>query len=212
MEDQYELLKRKSEEKILGWGGEILAHLPLLDSLEDVSPMPAADVARRALVLCRFAAIGYGGPAEELTTGLKEYGLWDAASTRERTLLESGNFTEQNIIDFTWRTEAIQALAWTLGLVELDPHRYCDDDLASNFPEANADSFIASSSLKPIDEIQKQADLLYRMHWCARNRGRGGESLSQDLPFSESVIRERRQAVDWVYGVEPDWDEVPLDT
>ena len=131
MEDQYELLKRKSEEKILGWGGEILAHLPLLDSLEDVSPMPAADVARRALVLCRFAAIGYGGPAEELTTGLKEYGLWDAASTRERTLLESGNFTEQNIIDFTWRTEAIQALAWTLGLVELDPHRYCDDDLAS---------------------------------------------------------------------------------
>jgi hypothetical protein len=38
------------------------------------------------------------------------------------------------------------------------------------------------------------------------------ESEDDLAPRSEEVLRERRKALDWVIGVEADWDEVPSDT
>ena len=96
------------------------------------------------------------------------------------------------------------------GLIELDCLRPCDDDLASKFPKPFTDptEFIKSAQLRPFSEIYQQADIHYRLHWAARNAGLSGSSF----PVSESLIRERRRALDWVIGVEADWDEMPSDT
>ena len=69
-------------------------------------------------------------------------------------------------------------------------------------------AFIASAALRPFEEIYRQADLHYRLHWAARNARLTGA----EFPVTEGFIRERRKALDWVIGVEPDWDEIPSDT
>ncbi len=109
----------------------------------------------------------------------------------------------------SWQTECAQALAWCIGLVELDHFQHCDDDLAQKVPfKTDPSDFIRSAKLRPIAEIQDQSDLLYSMHWYATNCRHPG----RDCDLSESIISERRKAIDWVYGVEEDWDEVPMDT
>jgi hypothetical protein len=104
----------------------------------------------------------------------------------------------------------MQSFAWCLGLAALDCFKHCDDDLASRFPDPFADpsGFIEAATLRPFDEIYRMADLHYRLHWATRQ----SRLMAGDFPISEGFVRERRKALDWVIGVEPDWDEVPSDT
>jgi len=46
------------------------------------------------------------------------------------------------------------------------------------------------------------------VYWYAKDCGLVGK----ECKLSEGIISERRKAIDWVYGVEEDWDEVPQDT
>ena len=208
MIEKFESLKRRSEAFIRDAGGIVNPSLPYIEAVEEVSPIPAADVARRALVLCRFAAIGHGVPVEPMKADLLQYGLWTSVTRNERALLEKDALSEQDIIDCSWRTEALQAIAWALCLAELNHLRPCDEDLPAKFPAGDPAEFITAARLRSMSELQEQADLLYRIHWCARQ-----QQLSREAAvFSESIIRERRQAIDWIYGVESDWDEVPSDT
>ena len=48
----------------------------------------------------------------------------------------------------------------------------------------------------------------YCLHWAARNARLGGRPVTYD----EGVVRERHKAINWLAGVEADWDEVPTDT
>jgi hypothetical protein len=154
--------------------------------------------------------IGFGADASRLKVSLGEFGLFEHASVKEQDLLSKSQHTQQEKVNVTWLTECVQSLAWCLRLVELDPFQRCDDDLASHFPRPFSDprGFISEATLRPIEEIYQQVDLHYRLHWAARNaRLRGHRSIAD-----EGLISERRKALDWVIGVEADWDEVPLDT
>ena len=69
--------------------------------------------------------------------------------------------------------------------------------------------FIKGATLRSFDDIYAQADLHCRMHWAARNSRLTGA----ECPVKEGFfIAERRKPLDWVIGVEADWDEVPMDT
>jgi hypothetical protein len=128
-------------------------------------------------------------------------------SAHERDLISRDEHTEQEKIDAQWLEECMQSFAWCLGLAPLEPLKYCNEDLSSKFPAPFADptDFIRSATLRPFDDIYRQADLHYRLHWAARHS-------DSDFPVSEGLLRERRRALDWVIGVEADWDEVPSDT
>ena len=49
---------------------------------------------------------------------------------------------------------------------------------------------------------------MYRMHWYTRECKLQG----RDIALNEGIVAERRKAIDWIYGVEEDWDEIPMDT
>ena len=184
--------------------------LPLLESVEELSPQDARSVATRIVVLNHVIGIGFGADANRLRASLDEFGLYEHASTRERDLLSRSEHTQQEKVNATWLTECVQSLTWCLGLVELDPFQRCDDDLANHFPRPFTDpsGFISEATLRPRHEIYQQADLHYRLHWAARNARLMGHQSTVD----EGLISERRKALDWVIGVEADWDEIPLDT
>lgn len=204
-----ELLKTQNEALILSWGCEVNRSLPLIEDLSEVSPQSGKSVAFRASALGYLVALGFGAPSQDVMDDIERFGLLPSLTRREAMLFEKAELSEQERIDCKWLAEGACALAWCLRLVEMDHRHLCSDDLADSlgFGE-DPKEVIKSATLRPIVEIQQECDLLYRLHWYARNCG----LLGTDSAISESLVRERRRAIDWAYGVEADWDEVPGDT
>lgn len=205
-----ELVKRESIKTISSLDLPAIDHLPTLETEDELSPQNAPDVARRCIVITHVIGIGFGGDRKKIRDAITGFGLMDYTSAHEKDLISRDEHTEQEKIDAQWLVECMQSFAWCLGLDTLDPLQYCADDLSSKFPAPFTDpsNFIQTATLRPFAEIYRQADLHYRLHWAARNaRVSGGE-----FPVREGLLRERRRALDWVIGVEADWDEVPLDT
>ncbi len=202
-------LKSENTKYLASLGIEIPDHLPVVEDLDQVTPRSAKDIASRLSAIAYVIGLGFGADSKELSNYLAEYNLMPFVSGYEKRLLESDSIQEQDEINMTWLSEAAQSLAWCLGLVGLDHFKHCDDDLAEKIPfKVDPGEFITNSSLRPVAEIQQQVDLLYRLHWYAKNCRLTGI----ECELSESIISERRKAIDWAYGVEEDWDEVPADT
>jgi hypothetical protein len=204
------LAKTKSHEFLKSHSVEINESLPLIEVLEELNPQNVQSVASRIIVLSHVIRVGYGANAEQMKKSLEKFSLFKHASIQEQNLLSRLEHTQQEKVNATWQTECVQSLAWCLGLVELNPFRLCDDNLASHFPEpfTDPDNFISTATLRPFDEIYQQVDLHYRLHWAARNARLSGRKTK----LVEGLISERRKALDWVIGVEANWDEIPLDT
>ena len=205
-----EQIKAENIAKLMSWRIPVNKHLPTLESESELAPQSSADVARGCMVISHVIGIGFGGDTRKLQDAVRKYGLSSYVSDQEQDMLSRTTHSEQEKIDATWRVECMQSFAWCLGLAELDIFRSCDEDLASRFPAPFSDPsrFIESAKLRPFEEIYRQADLHYRLHWAARNARLSGE----DFTIPEGLIGERRKALDWTMGVEPDWDEVPSDT
>lgn len=202
-------LKSENNAILVDLGIEVNPHLPIIESDHEVATKTAVEVARRLCAVGYVIGIGYDADRQMLREYLKKFDLWSATTDREREALVTTSVTPQERVNYQWMCEAAQALAWCLGLVKLDHFKDCDDDLASKIPfQTDPAGFIASATLKPIDEIQRQVDLLYRMHWYARDCA----LTRKTSKLNHSIITERRRAIDWVYGVADGWDEVELDT
>lgn len=201
--------KSKSEAFLKARGIRVNESLPFIEAPEELRPVSAQEVARRSLVLGYMIGIGYRQTGSRLKAQVEKWGLYQSTSETERALLEKKEYSEQEIVDATWLTECVQSLAWGLGMAELDHFRRCDDDLGPKFPiMSDPSGFIAAARMRKFEEIYFQSDLLYRLHWASRDDRMHGRAVMLD----EGLIRERRKAMDWMLGVEPDWDEVPSDT
>ena len=204
------LAKTSSHEILRRYGVQINESLPEIEPREGLHPQDERSVAIRCVVLSHVIGIGFGGDAARLKGLLEEFDLYQFASPGEQDLLSRHEHTGQERVNATWLTECVQSLAWCLGLVDLDPFRRCDDDLASHLPPPAADprDFISKATLRSFDEIYQQADLHYRLHWAARN----ARLMRHHCRVSEGLIGERRKALDWVVGVAANWDEIPDST
>jgi hypothetical protein len=66
--------------------------------------------------------------------------------------------------------------------------------------------------MRPKSEILDAADLIYRLHWAARNPELTGQSACR-AKLHAGVVQEWRHAINWVTNYENlDWDEVKTDT
>jgi hypothetical protein len=204
-----EQIKEESENFLTELGIGVNHSLPTVETVDEVTPRSATDVAKRICALSFMIRLYYGYPIDEARQQLQDLGLWEILGSTEVEILTTGAASEQEKINLGWQAECVQALAWGLQLCDLDHTSGCDADLAERMPFLEGvPEFIAGASLRSADEVQKQVDLIYRMHWYAVNcRLNGTESK-----LNESVIKERRRALDWMYGVAADWDEMPMDT
>ena len=189
---------------------EINENLPLIEAVDELRLQDSRSIAIRSIVLSHVIGIGFGADVKRLRASLTDFGLFEYASTKERELFSKTEHTQQEKVNATWLVECVQSFAWCLDLVDLDPFRHCDDNLASYFPPPFGDpsSFISHAKLRPVDEIYQQVDLHYRLHWAARNVRLTGRPCK----IAEGFISERRKALDWTIGLALDWDEVALNT
>jgi hypothetical protein len=209
MEVTPELIKTENEGFLHNLGIKVNPALPVVESKDEVRPRSTSDVGKRACALSFTIRLGYGYPIEQAKGQLQSLDLWNVLGSHEKKVLESGDLTEQDKINFGWQAECVQVLAWALNKANLDHTVGCDDDLADKIPfEDGVKEFIDNAKLRPIEEIQQQVDLIYRMHWYTVHCRLNGI----DCILNEGIIKERRRAFDWMYGVEEDWDEVPMDT
>ena len=186
-------------------------HLPLVESLVDLQPKSASQVAARAIAAGYVAAFCFGAPAEKVRKDLERFALWEHLSSEEQALLTNPDGSDQAKAFHSWLIEAIQFMAWSMGLVTLDQFAPCSETLTSQFPKAGADpsQFIANARLRPIGELLQEADTLYLLHWLAV------EANLQGQPDQRVVLPRisfRRHAADWVVGAAETWDDVSLDT
>ena len=170
-----EELKNKNTKYLSSIGIEVPAHLPQIESIDEVNPRTAQDIAGRLSALAYVIGLGFDAKGKDLLDQLSKYNLMSFVSEYEKQLLNQDIIGDQDKINMSWLTECAQALAWCIGLVELDHFKRCDDDLANKIPfKTDPSEFIIKAQRRPITEIQEQSDLLYRMHWYARNCGLTG--------------------------------------
>lgn len=204
-----EELKKRNTEYLRSIGIAVPDHLPQIEDLDEVNPRLASDVAGRLCALAYVIGLDYDVKGSELLKHLKYFNLMPYVSKYEKDVLNKNSIGDQDKINMSWLAESAQALAWCIGIADLDHFKHCEDDLADKIPiKFDPSEFIEEARLRPIEDIQRQSDLLYRMHWYTRHCGLEG----QNCKLSGGIIFERRKAIDWVYGVEEEWDEVPMDT
>jgi hypothetical protein len=176
----------------------------------------AQDAAKRCIVLYAVLAAGHEESRPDLAKWLRQEGVWDAVSPEERALLASIKPTRRQVIEATWRAEALVPLLWALGKIDgLDaPVGLCDVAVVQGaLPEllGSLGEFVSAAVLRPDEEIWEVHEAVYQAHWAVRD----AELNSSPIPdgLIPGVIQERHHALNWLTGYcNQDWDDVTTDT
>jgi hypothetical protein len=175
----------------------------------------AAEIARRCLVLCSVVAASHKENGPKIVSWLKDEGLWKDVSPKERSLFQSKKPTNGQLVNASWKVEALHLLLWALRLIpsiEDNKTRAERLRLQALLPYLGPTSeFIANSELRSEDEIREMNEKIYEAHWLVRD----AETNSRALPkgIDTGVLIERHRAINWLmgYGAQA-WDDVTTDT
>jgi hypothetical protein len=191
--------------------------------METVSPTDipdearsAEEIARRALTLFGVVGIGFSAPQDDTIKWLRSEGLWKYLTPSELALLSVEHPTKQQLIDASWKSEALLVLLWALGKIDSfpPPNQQCDtslfQELLPPFANTSASSFIASATRRSEDVLDCFADETMQLHWQARDAKLHGRALPT---IDIEIVQERHHAINWVIGYDGlPWDEVTTDT
>lgn len=207
--------KAATEAALAARGLKLPPNLPPVVSEVEVLLRDPAEVEARARALLIVALRGESLAEEDPLTqeALEERlpGASAALTVTERRLFADAP-TEQEVLDATWRYEALHALAWALELVPdlAYPSRACD-------VPALAKAFLAPDDperaprLRPASDILDALDTTYRCHWAARQAHLDEEKAPGGL--EPGVVAERHHALNWLVRHEDaDWDDVSCPT
>jgi hypothetical protein len=207
--------KERTESYLKSLKVPINPHLPNVESESEVKLRTPQQVAKRAIVLYAVSAVGHGADNKRAVAWLKNEGLWESVSPKEKGLFESSNLQDQEKIDATWRAESLWTLLWALkktDQLEL-PKEGVDLRLIQDImpaPDTSCESFIAQATLRSPADILDALDLIYRIHWAVVE-----ERLHNREPpggFHESLVYERHYALNWLVRYAEKWDDITTDT
>ena len=124
------------------------------------------------------------------------------------------DLTNQEIINISWRTEAIWLLLWTLkkvDIIDLPIEEVSIGEILERLPDFMTDTsdFIQSATIRTIPKILDLADLTYRLHWAVKHTDLNN---SEPVNLNSSIVRERHYAINWVTYYADEWDDITTDT
>ena len=209
-----EQVKKQSEEIILKKGGKICNWLPWIERSEQIRSNE--ELINRALILNALVNIYFQAPIHIIKSWIEQHNLTSFLSESEKKLLAKTNneLTEQENINIFWFNEALWALMWAGKLIEdLPIDKPVEDymvELCPNLEQNENDSkFRDKMQIRTSEEIYQKLDLYYRVHWYTF------DGLLNKYPtgnMNNSIIMERRKALEWVMDNTLDWDNIPLNT
>ena len=190
-------LKLKTMKYLSEQGIDIPSNLPDTPPFGEVKIKSAQDIAARLCAITYLIGLGHGGEAKDILAELEQYNLLNYVHQYEMVILKQSFIDENDLINMSWLSESAQALAWCIGLVELDFRSFCDEDLPEKIPfKEDPASFIEKAVLRPAIEIQEQCDIHFRLLWYVINC----RKTTVETELSEGLIAARREAIEWVYN------------
>lgn len=219
--------KERSIERLKQHEVPYIEHLPPIESKDTVRIRTKEEIAKRAvscLLTIQYACdLNQINDLEELKESkefvlytLDKYGLKDCLTDNEKQILYHANAAQQDIVNMVWKYEAYWVLIWSLGLVPTleFPSDTCDCQHAIEVVSSHQtfEEFLASATLRSIEEILDEADLIFRYDWaCVDARIKG---LQPPADLDGSVVLERHKALNWLIdaGEEDDWDNASTNT
>jgi hypothetical protein len=188
--------------------------LPVTVADEEALLRPAADVARRAIVLMAVAMRAEGVAQAKVVKFLQQRGVIAAVSPEEKTFLNQAEPDEAQKRHLTWRYESLWTVLWALGHVDAlgPPSDQCDARRAIKLiNETPAQKLIGQAQLRPAAEILDEVDFYYRAHWHVRRVELDERPAIDDL--DPDVVSERHYALNWLTHYRyQEWDDVTTDT
>ncbi|ADE53340.1 DUF4272 domain-containing protein [Coraliomargarita akajimensis] len=189
----------------------------------EISIRSSHEIAGRVLAL--VAVVAKSQKQNWVRDWVERNEITNLLSAAEKDFLADENPEQQQVVNFSWRAEALVSLVWSLGGISEMPalseqHWLLENEFitaAMNDPK----SFIAKSERRPDNELENMEGFLYHQHWRVRDNQLGlnvGAKMpleEGELPIEElnsSVVYERRYGLSWIVGCGEDWDEVPTDT
>jgi len=181
---------------------------------QDVQLRSAKEVAERCLAL--LAIIQHSNKSQQnFISWFKENNIANYFSYEEKLFFESSKPTEEQLIAFSWRSEALLPLLWALGHIEkLPPLNEQVSNLGSlpgiKLASDNPKQFLASAKLRKDSVIQEAEEDLYNQHWRVSDAQLNQKEMPKEL--DPGIVLERRYALSWLVGWGDSWDDVPTDT
>ncbi|NOS94520.1 MAG: DUF4272 domain-containing protein [Cyclobacteriaceae bacterium] len=191
-------------------------HLPCIEGENEIKLRGGKEIAARILILVYLAYVAEVPDERENVIGfLKSNSLWENVSPYEKELYQKEGLSNQEEVNISWRTEAIWLLLWTINKVqklELPQEQVEINEILTRLPQflTSPKKFIENAMLRPTSEILDASDLIYRLHWAARE----ADLKKQPMPASLnlSIMMERHYAINWVTFYGDEWDDILTDT
>jgi len=186
-------------------------HLPVIESKAQSIRRSLGEVIERAYALSVVAERAHNPDVEFINTLITQYNV-SGFTDNEKLFIDDKNPSEQDLTNFSWRSEALYVLLWALGHVDemtVPDSQQNFKDLYEPIATKSRYDFEQYSNLRPQEEILDQADLIYRVHWAVRN-AKGGKVPGN---LSASVVMERHYTFNWLVGyMKQEWDDISTDT
>lgn len=209
--------KTSSEAKLRARNIAINAHLPLIESEDEITLRSPEELLRRLVALWAVVDKAFLRAESETPAYIAAQGMQAWLSGVELNFLLAEPPAERDTIHFSWQLEALYFVAWCAGLLEsgeLPTEESSVKPILDLFPSGTEAPERLRAAIRPRNktDILDRADLLYRLHWAVR------DARLKDAPaiagINGGVVQEWHRAVNWMirYGEEDDWDQVGTDT
>ncbi|KLV05497.1 hypothetical protein ABT56_11010 [Photobacterium aquae] len=187
---------------------------------EDIKIRTSKEVAERVLGL--IASVGKVHFPEENIKWIKNNNIEQYLSTLESEFINTPRPDHQDLVNFSWRVEALVSLLWCLkGLDEMpafdEQFDIWENELVIK-AVSNTNEFLNCAELRDSEAIDNMESFLYHQHWRVRDRDLGfnndrpGEDDPDINELDSGIVYERRYGMSWVSGFGESWDDVPTDT
>lgn len=215
--------RKENSEKILRAKGiGIFEELPMIPPTGAVRLKSIDEICKRAIaallstqIACEISQQHYD-QVKFFLDYMKRFQVTDSLNAKEKKLVE-GLFQPQDVMDIVWEYECYWAVAWALGLVNVneiqEADQICDCNKAIHLvADCNSyEDFRNACKLRDIEEILDMLDLFYRYHWaCVQHKW-----VDETCPvgnLNEEVVFERRKGLEWLISEEDDWYDIILNT
>lgn len=188
-------------------------YLPVVATEETAARRSETEIAERALALIAVSMKACEVPEGEWSGFVAHFGIGHAFTPAEAAFLADPDPSPHDLLQFSWRFEAMNLLLWAIGHVKITPRPEGQCDAGAVWDAvrgASRESFLAASRVRPMTEILDQADLIYCYRWALVEQQIGRAALPQWL--NDSVAMERQHALTWLIETDDAWDDISLDT
>ena len=193
-------------EKRIGLFGLEPPPLPPLPGAEEIKLRLAREVAGRCQALWAVASVAAGVEPAAASELLRSRGVGEVETPHEAELL-AGSASEPE--RFKHRKEALHALLWALGRVEIlgAPRHETDfEEATRRLRRLSGTEFLERAQLRPSEEILEEVAVHYACHGALSSIAATGRSPDESQLRIE-VVRERTLALLWlIQHLRQDWD------